>query len=87
MNICYDSDEKGNKIFTEVRFQKTQDGTHIYVYDMRYSYIWITNIYYFNSDFSKLITRQDDNTGAWFSYEYIRTNGPQDDYDDNIPTF
>ena len=71
-------------------FRKTQDGTHIYQCYIECGSVgsFKDMFYYFSSDFSK---------SQWFSKgdsnfpehrtEYIRTNGPEDDYDDDIPTF
>jgi len=72
-------------------FQKTQNGTHVYgekeynLVTMRYE--WGICFYYFSSDFSKFQQATMNADGSTYSkIEYVRTNGPQDDYDD-IPTF
>ena len=97
-SVCYQSDEKGNKstkghpsFSNTYYFRKTQNGTNVYQYKVTQPReIWREweNLY-FSSDFSKLQTFIDmSNVGGSITrIEYIRTDGPEDDYDDNIPTF
>jgi hypothetical protein len=55
--------------------------------------VWRDIFFYFNSDFSKMqqppykIAAGDADVFTIPGGEYLRTNGPEDDYDDNIPTF
>lgn len=79
-------------------FRKTQNGTNVYeskelrtrTENIPYppfmktttEEVWSGSFYYFSSDFSKWIW----DTGSGWSWEHIRTNGP-DDGDDDIPTF
>ncbi|PXV58106.1 hypothetical protein CLV62_1511 [Dysgonomonas alginatilytica] len=75
---------------------KTKEGTHVYQHkdiysDSSYSR-WLDIFYYFNSDFNKLIHCHPEGEYAgikmpYWAYEYKRSNGPQDEYDDNIPVF
>ena len=97
MNICYTSDANGYKgaYSTSYHFRKTQNGTHVYeFYITSFGNMggWKGVFYYFSSDFEKLIHCHPEEYSygvfmPYWSHEYIRTNGPQDDYDDNIPTF
>lgn len=100
-NVCYVSDKDGyrndyyigyNISSRELAYYytKTQNGT--YVYQQKYVSMssnyssWWNFFYYFSSDFSKM-TSYSSSYGIENRIEYKRTNGPEDVYDDNIPTF
>ena len=97
-SICYDSDENGyrsnNTGFSGESFevtyhyQKTHNGTHVYQgkYSTALINIWQNSYYYFCSDFNKMQSYYSQ-YGYTSTTEYIRTNGPEDEYKDNIPTF
>ena len=95
---CYQSDEKGVKVAPKMdglvihyiptfTYVDTKNGTHIYYAKATSSYMNISTdgeqFYYFSSDFSQM---QYGNKSS-VRVTYKRTNGPQDDYDENIPTF
>jgi hypothetical protein len=91
-NICYGSDENGYKSSSthNYHFRKTQNETHVYQQFLTTPYggggAWMNIFYYFSSDFSKM--QYYYKWGSLeFRTEYIRTDGPEEEYNDNIPTF
>jgi len=87
MGICYESDKDGykaNSYTMNFQFKNTQNGTHIYqcFYEFGGYVSWYPSYYYFNSDFTKM----QYNSSA-IKTEYERTNGPEEKYDPNIPTW
>ena len=101
-SMCYYSDKDGYKrpgfvagytITNDAyRYIKEHNGTFVYQYKHTLTNYfgsyehWKDEFYYFSTDFTKMISYQKIGHTE-FRTEYKRTNGPQDAYDDKIPTF
>ena len=96
-STCYESDKNGYKTkdyyyCDALYFKMTQNGTHVYqdrIYNaLTRQDVWRGfYIYYFSSDFDKMQFHYMSGQQFEERTEYVRTNGPEDDYDDKIPTF